>query len=494
MKVPNFVGSWATSTALEVDTEDLLNMQPEAQESPGAKSDLVYYGSPGTRWVLNEGDGPIRGAVTLGLITYYVNDDTVYSFSNGGNTPLTGTVSNSSDNPVRMAGNATDIMVVSDGIAYWNDGGTITTVSDPPWTSAIDVVFLDGFFIVLDDDGSAAGGQFFISPDPSTWDALDFSTSPASANKLVALAVDHGELWVFGTEVTQVFFNNGNADFPFVPNPSGVIMQGILTRDSLQQLDNTLFWMGRNKDGYSQAFMAEGYSPRVISTRPLERYWQSLTGADTFIRSWAYQMDGHTVWHLNFLDLDTSFRFDRSTNLWHRVGYRNPTTGLDEAHIGSCHFIFNGSLHYIGDRRNGTIWKLDPDIYVDEFQAGTDFQGDPDYPGVPLVSRRRAAVVFSENKWIFCKLFELITTPGIGNGTLWTPESNPPWMFRWSKDNGHNWSNEYLLRAGPQGAFSTRLRKVGLGMARAYVFEVSFSANLPRCIIGAEMEIEIGTS
>ncbi len=496
MKIPNFVSDWATSTALEVDVADLCNLQPEIQESPGAKAEIVYYGSPGTGVFGGGGTGPIRGAIDVGSLTFFVSGNQVYQSSVGGtvlfNTGSAPTIANDGA-PVRMAASATQLIIVSGGIVYVISDFIVTDVdlvADPPWTFAIDCAYMDGFFIVLDDNGLSAGGDFFISTDPTTWDSLDFSNSPASANKLEGLAVDHEELWVFGTEVTQVFVNNGNADFPFVPNPSGVIQQGCLTRFSIQQLDNTLFWMGRNKDGYSQAFVAEGYSPRVVSIRPLERLWQhAFSSADRFITSWSYQMDGHTIWHLNFGNLNKSFRYDRSTNLWHRVAYRNPETGEEEMHIGSCHVLLFGTLHVVGDRRNGNMWHFSPTIYVDEYQAES-----PDDPGVPLVSRRRAPVIFSENKGIFFKLFELITTPGIGNGTVDTPETNPAWIFRYSKDNGHNWSNQTLLSLGPQGAYSTRQRKIGLGWGRAFVLEVSFSANLPRCIVGAEMEIQIGTS
>ncbi len=117
---------------------------------------------------------------------------------------------------------------------------------------------------------------------------------------------------------------------------------------------------------------------------------------------------------------------------------------------------------------------------------------DGDYP---LVSLRRAQAPFQGNKTVFYKLFELITPGGIGLNVVYTnPAWNPAWMLRWSNDAGHTWSNEYQLLAGRQGEFNTRLRKVGVGSARNRVFEVSISAAVPRCLIGAEVEVELGTS
>ncbi len=486
MQLQHFIGASYVSTAQEVDVEDCKNLYPEIQQSPGAKAAMVLYGSPGTGLYYDFADGgPIRGELEVEGVSYFVSGSTVYQQDAFGvvrvcdtGSIATGTIGND-NKPVRFAANATQILIVSAGLAYALVDRALSAIASPPWTFAVDCAYLDGFFIVLDDDGGNAGGVFFITPDIFTWDPLDFSNAPASNNKLRALAVDHGELWIFGTIVTQVFYNNQNADFPFVPNLSGIIMQGTVSRDSIQQIDNTLIWVGRNKDGVLEGFVADGYTAKSITPPPIAQQWQRYSDATDAV-AWTFQIDSHANYHVNFLSAGKSWRYDRATGLWHRVSYRNPITGQDECHRGNNHIVRNG-VHLIGDRQNGKVWKLSPTLYTD---------GD-----VPMVSSRRSPAQNQENKIIFYPIFELITPAGIGDGTVGTPEENPEWMLRWSNDNGHNWSNEFLLAAGKVGEYGTRLRKTGCGSARNRVWEVSFSANRPRCLIGAEIPgAYVGTS
>lgn len=471
---PGFIGSSYVSTAPEVDAEDLVNGYVEATtEAPSAKAPVVIFGSPGTILYMDLADvGPIRGMFELEDYTYVVSGANAYQIDPTGTVTNIGLVANDTL-PVSWVFSATQGVLVSAGIAYALTGGVVVPIASPPWTLAIDCEFMDGYFSILDDDGLPAGGQFFISAlnDATTYDPLDFSTAPASANKLRALKVLDENLFIFGTVVTQPFYNNGNADFPFTLNFTGIMQYGILAKATLCQMDNTLFWIGRNKDGILQAFFADGYRPQRISDNAIEQQWLRYPSPDDAV-AWTVQIKGHAWYHINFIQAQKSWRFDRATNLWHRVAYRNTTTNAGECHRGNSHVV-RSQKHLVGDRQTAKIWELSPTVYAD---------GDDE-----LVMMRRAQTPFQGNLFSYYPIFELITPGGIGDGSTNTPESNPQWMLRWSNDSGHTWSKEYLLAAGRQGAYGTRLRKIGTGRGRNRVFEVSISAAVPRCLIGAEL-------
>lgn len=483
------------SVPIEVSVEDVCNLYPEVQDSSGPKSQVVLQGSPGTRFVHDFANGgPVRGAIEIEAYAYYVSAQTLFQQDPAGVYRIcdTGPISdgNVSDDGqvVEFAASETQLLIVSAGLAYVVIDRYLQPVPDPPWSRAVDCVYIDGYFVVLDDTGNPTGGQFFISTDALTWDPLDFSNAPASNNKLLALAVDHDELWIFGSVITQVFYNNGNADFPFVPNQSGIIQQGIAAKATRQQLDNTLFWIGNNKDGVLQAFAADGYTPRRISTHPIERQWQNIagyTGSDMV--SWVFQMDGGAFYHVNSPALGRSWRYDRASGQWHRVARRNAITGVEENHVGNCHIVRQGK-HIIGDNRTGVLWELSRMVYVDEL-------GIPgNAPGIPLLAYRISTDGYADNLGVFYKLFELITISGNGDGTEDTPEENPGWMLSWSSDNGHSFGNEFELSSGKAGEYNTRLRKIGCGWARNRVWKTAISAAVPRCIISAVVEFEVGTS
>lgn len=488
MEIQGFIGASYRQTAQEVDLEDCVNLYPENMESPGAKTRMVLYGSPGLSPYQQVGTGPIRGELDIQGYTSVVSGSQYFRIAPDGtgyNVPLADV--GNDGKLVQMVANDSQVLIVSAGNAFIHDGSGVNPVASPPWTSAVDCNYIDGFFVVLDDDGLPVGGQFFISAlnDGTTWDPLDFSTAPFPNNKLLAIAVDHDELWLFGTVVTQIFYNNQGADFPFVPNTTAIVMQGIEARDTRWNLDNTLFWLGRNNYGTLQAFFADGYRAQEFSTRPLEQQWLKYTNP-TDVVGWVYQINGHPTFHLNFNTDQKSWRFDRATNLWHRVAYRDPVTNQDEAHRGNCHCVRLGK-HIVGDRLTNQLWELSTTAYKD----GND----------PLVAMRRAPAPYSANKVVFYGTFELITPAGIGDGSNSnpnngpvTPEANPGWTVRWSNDNGHNYSNQFILQAGQQGQYGLRLRKINCGSGRNRVWEVSISAAVPRCLIAAEADMSVGDS
>ncbi len=486
-----FIGSNNTEIAPEVNPELAINLVPQKTDVPNAKAPLVLYGSPGTRLFLDFDDGgPIRGQISIENYTFAVSGGNVYVVDPDDNVTLLGTVANDQKS-VTMVANTTKILLTSAGIAYVIDGGAVIPVVDYPWLSAVDCAYMNGYFIVLDDEGDAPdkllGGQFFISGlnDPYNWDPLDFTTAPASNNKLRGLKVDHNDLWIEGTVVNQPFFYNGNADFPFVLNETGVMQQGVMSKDTVQNLDNTLIWLGRNKDGLLQLFVTEGYSARRVSTDAVESFWARYPDPENVI-SWVYTINGHPTYNLNFNSAKRSWRYDNSTKLLHRVAYRNPNTNQDECHRGNNHSVRNG-MHIVGDRQNGKLWEFTPEVNAD---------GDD-----PLIAIRQAPEQWFGNVTVFYKEAWLITPAGIGDGSNLnpdvgpvTPEANPVWMLSWSDDNGHTFGPEFQLPCGPQGSWDQQLRMYGCGSARNRVWRVTMSANVPRCLIGFEREFEVGTS
>lgn len=486
MILPGFVGASYKDIAPEVNCEDCSNLVPFKASGFAPKQKLVLYGSPGMRLWKTVGGGPERGNITIENYTFVVSGGEVYSIDPAGTVQLEGACAND-QKPVRMVANNDQILLISAGIAYVIAFGAVTPVASPPWARAADCEYKSGYFIVLEDDGQPVGGLFFISAfnDAASWDPLDFSNAPASNNKLRALRVSHDDLWVMGTVVNQPFFYNGQVEFPFLLNEPGVMQQGIMSRDSVSLLDNTMFWLGRNQDGVLQGFYADGYRAQRWSSDEQEAQWANYANPEE-AESWVYNIEGHPTYHINFLSAGKSWRYDRATGLPHRVSFRNPLTGAEECHRGANHSV-RGTMHIIGDRETGDIW---------EFTNAVNADGDN-----PLVAMRQCPVPYAGLNLCFFPWFRLITPGGIGDGTNLdpllapvSPEANPKWMLSWSNDSGRNFGPEIELPAGPQGDYETICQAWGLGSGINRVYRVTMSANRPRCIIGAEYDMTKGKS
>src|SRR5205823_3197922 len=89
---------------------------------------------------------------------------------------------------------------------------TVTQIVSPAFLGADKVDYIDGYF-VFNQPGT---GRFQITGlFATTVDPLDFATAEGSPDLLISLIVNQREIWLFGENSTEVFFDSGNALFPF---------------------------------------------------------------------------------------------------------------------------------------------------------------------------------------------------------------------------------------------------------------------------------------
>jgi hypothetical protein len=90
-------------------------------------------------------------------------------------------------------------------------------------------------------------------------DPLDFASAEASPDRAVALLVDHKEVWIFGDNSVEVWYNSGAADYPLTPIQGAFNELGCVAPYSVAKLDNGIFWLGADARGQGMV-----YEPLVI--------------------------------------------------------------------------------------------------------------------------------------------------------------------------------------------------------------------------------------
>jgi hypothetical protein len=195
-------------------------------------------------------------------------------------------------------------------------------------------------------------GQFQITGlNDVTVDALDVATAEGSPDNLVGLISDHRDLWLFGTDSTEVFFNSGNADFPFERIQGAFIEHGCAAKFSIAKMANTVFWLGQDDKGNGIVLMAKGYQPQRISTHAVEQAIQSY-GDISDAKAYTYQQNGHNFYVLNFSAAQTTWVYDLTTNLWHERVYMNQ--GSYERHRADLSLVclFNPRRRRLSKRKD----------------------------------------------------------------------------------------------------------------------------------------------
>jgi len=471
MKSP-ILGSSYVARSVNAADNRMVNLFPEAIPE-GGKEPAFLSRCPGLSLLATIGDGPIRGLWTFGDYLYVVSNNTLYKVTSSYVATSLGTVSGTG--PVSMSDNGTQLFVACDpdGFIYNAQTNTFAEITDIDFPGAVTVGYLDGFFVFNEPDSQTLWVTQLL--DGTSIDPTNYASAEGSPDGVVGLIVDHGELWVFGTNSTEVWYNAGNAGFPFQRISGALTEIGCASAYTLAKADNTVFWLSSDARGHGIVYRARGYSGERISTHAVE--WQIQQYGDlSDALAYTYQQDGHAFYVLVFPSQDTTWVYDASTQAWHeRCGF-DETTGLFTRHRSNCQVFFN-NLVIVGDYEDGKIYSFDLDTYADN-------------GSIQKWLRSWRALPTGVNNLTRSTHHSLQLDCEVGVGLNSGQGSDPQVMLRWSDDGGHTWSNEHWLSMGRIGTYGTRViwRRLGMTMKiRDRVYEVSGTDPVKVIILGAEL-------
>ena len=449
----------------------LVNLYPEALIE--GKEAAYLQRCPGLRLVATVGTGPIRGMWPLGGNLYIVSGTSLYQVSTAYAATLLGTVVGTG--PVSMSDNGTQLFVAANGPSYiYNTStGVFQQISDPDFPGAVTVGFLDQYFVFNEPNSQRIWVTELL--DGTSVDPLDFASAEGSPDGVVATMVDHREVWVFGTNSTEVWYNTGGPEFPLQRIQGAFNELGCAAPYSVAKLDNTVFWLGADARGQGVVYRANGYNGQRVSTHAVEF---AIQGYDTISDAvaYTYQQDGHSFYVLTFPSADKTWVYDAATQAWHeRAGWDD---GEFTRHRSNCQAVFNGEV-LVGDYATGKVYAFDLDVYADD-------------GGIQKWLRSWRALPPGQNNLKRTAHHSLQLDAETGVGLNLGQGSNPQAMLRWSDDGGHTWSNEHWRLMGRIGEYGYRTIWRRLGMTtklRDRVYEVSGTDPVKIAILGAELLI-----
>jgi len=517
----------------------MVNLFPEAvPEGSGGKEAGFLLRCPGLRLLATVGDGPIRGLWVTNGVGYVVSGSEFYSLNTSWVATLIGSVSGTG--PVSMADNGTQIFIACnpDSYIYNTSTAVLAQITDVDFPGAGSVGYLDGYFVFNEPDSQ----KFWVTSllDGTSVDPLDFASAEGYPDDVIALIVDHREIFLFGTTSVEVWYDAGTPDFPLARIQGAFMEVGCEAAYSVAKLDNSVFWLGSDARGRGIVYRANGYTPARVSTNAVEYAIQSYGSISDAI-GYTYQQDGHPFYVLIFPSAEATWVYDVSTQLWHeRAGFES---GQFTRHRSNCQTSFNDEI-VVGDYEDGRLYAFDLDVYADDDQiqkwlrswralatgqnnlkrtahhslqldaeTGVGLNAYPAYDAEDLATESGNIIVaeFVQGYLITQASDQLVTEAGDGNEPLVTqvqpaedyngyaleteaytaaPGYDPQVMLRWSDDAGHTWSNEHWRSMGKLGAYGTRTIWRRLGMTekiRDRVYEVSGTDPVKIAIMGAEL-------
>ncbi len=476
MRFPGFIGPSYTLQSRNTDCQRCVNLYPEINELGTGKEGEVasLVSTPGLRLKLTLPTSPVRGVYTGTNGTLYaVGGNKLYSISSLWVETVLGTL-NTTTGPVSMSDNGVSLVAVDGpyGYAVTLATAAFAQITDPEFLGADQVTYQDHYFIFNKPDT----GQFYLSElNAITFDGADIATAAGAPDNLVGLISDHQNLFLFGAQSTEVFFDSGDSDFPFARTQGALIEVGCAAAFSIAKHQGTIFWLGQDEHGRGIVYQAKGFQPQRISTHAIERVL-SQVGDISYSRAYTYQQDGHVYYCLNVPGAGSTWVYDVATNLWHERAYLNG--GVFERHRADCH-AFAYSTNVVGDYVNGKIYALDQATYTDA--------------GAPILRERTAPHISKGGARLTHSKFLLDMETGVGTDGSGQGVS-PQAMLQWSDDGGHTWSNERWADIGAIGKRNTRVNFKRLGATRDRVYRVRISDPVKVTLLGADIEFEEGVA
>jgi hypothetical protein len=549
MKTPILGGTYVTRSVNAADSR-MVNIFPEVIPE-GGKEPAYLQRAPGLK-LLNTltGGGPVRGLYFFEGFGYAVAGETVYKIDTAWNFTVIGSVSGSG--PVSMADNGTQLFIACNGPSFIYNRVTnaFGQINDIDFPGAVTVGYLDGYFVFNEPNSQRIWVTELL--DGTSIDPLEFASAEGSPDNVVSILIDHKEVWVFGTNSIEVWYNSGALDYPLSPIQGAFNEVGCVAPYSVAKLDNGIFWLGADARGQGIVYRANGYQAIRISTHAVEWHIQRYGNLSDAL-AYTYQQDGHAFYVLIFPEANTTWVFDVATGLWHeRAGWVN---GSFTRHRSNCQMSFNNEI-VVGDFENGNIYALDLDFYKDhdtvqrwlrtwralptsannlKRTAQHTLQLDAESGGVDPTELINVRVVDTttgedfllqeDSDDILLEIpgpndlllqedgFELLQEDGgsivaaettvadgkivLQTGEVVADQLDPQVMLRWSDDGGHTWSNEHWRSMGKAGEWGYRVFWRRLGMTeklRDRVYEVSGTDPIQLAIMGAELELSGSSS
>jgi hypothetical protein len=452
----------------------MVNLFPEIVPE-GGKEPAWLQRAPGLVLLQTVGTGPIRGLWTFGNYGYVISGLELYQIDTNYNATFLGNVSGTG--PVSMADNGQQLFVACNGPSYIYNANTsvFQQITDPDFPGAVTVSYLDGYFVFIEPNSQKVWVTAIL--EGTQIDALDFASAEGSPDGLVSSIVDHREVWLFGTNSVEVWYDAGLTDFPLTRIQGAYNEIGCAAAYSVAKLDNALFWLGSDARGNGVVYRANGYTGQRVSTHAIEWQIQQYSTISDAI-AYTYQQDGHAFYVLTFPTANATWVYDVSTQSWHERAAL--VDGQFARHRSNCQMNFNGKI-IVGDYENGKLYAFSSNVYKDGENLNKW-----------LRSWRALPTGQNNLKRSTQHMLQLDCESGVGVDGI-TQGTDPQVMLRWSDDGGNTWSNEHWRSMGKIGQTGRRViwRRLGMTMKlRDRVYEISGTDPVKIAIMGAELIAE----
>lgn len=248
------------------------------EQNPTSAENVALLSRPGTKLLLEVGEGPIRTLYTqpgvFGGDLFIVSGNELYRY-NGVDAPLLiagAVMGNGYPVMTSMSVPAFEAIFITDGetLQYYTGVGGLNLSIVPADVVFSDLATLASYVICA----QANSHKFYwIAPGETDVDALAFSSAESEPDEIVGIMAAGDQLWIFGQSSTESWYPTGDTDQPFLRSQGRAFSQGILPH-TLARVQDAIVVVGQDRVAYRIAGGPERISHHGIEE--MLRRWQDL--------------------------------------------------------------------------------------------------------------------------------------------------------------------------------------------------------------------------
>ncbi len=355
-------------------------------------------------------------------------------------------------------------LIVGDGVDLYTVSNTDVVVEitdgDLPSTQ-ITPVFFDSYLFVI----KANTPSIYNSDvdDATAWDPTNFLSAEQYPDNLTALCRQVNYVVAFGPYSTEFFYDNANASgSPLLRQESVSLKVGLAARDSVAQLDRSIYFVGQTQTGEPSVWTFEGLTAAEVSNEFIRKILANEGSSLSSAHAWICSHKGHRLYVLN---LSTrTLVYDCGEKVWTAWSINSAGSHavlpFNFATEGANNVVL--ALH----TTDGKIYKLDPASHIDD-------------AGAILTTVITDRVDFNTNNF----------KSQLGLALICDRQSSGTVTVDWSDDDYQTWSSSRTLDLTAGRSYT---KAGGVFRRRAYRFQ--HTANAPFRCETMELEYQLRTS
>lgn len=460
--------------SIDQNQSRLINMYLEPDKSKG-KYQLAAFPTPGLTLFCDTSQANVRALLEYNGIVYVVSGNKFGSINSGGTFTQLGSNLNTSSGYAKILSitggsdlnNQVMIIDGTNGYTYNIDTAVATfpiVDVDFPQT-ATDMTSQDDYILVANNNSI----QYNLSnlADTTTWAALDFASKISKPDNIVAIKSNQERVWIFGNSTTEIWWNSGNADFPFEKIGDTFIHKGCASKQSVCMANEQLYMLGQSQNGGYQFLQFVGYSPSSIGNPGIDYKLNTYNTVSDCV-SYAYIRDGHEFIDNTFPTQNITHTYDVNTGVWIER-QSDSGGGTYGKFLASSHcFCYNKSL--VGDSTSGKIYSQSTSVYTEN--------------GTPIRRMFISPPIYKEGRRIFISRLLIDVETNIG--------ANKTFLLEASNDGGRSWDSiqTFTVPTTP----GEQLYTSSLGSAFNWMFRITTTMDAKFCLLGFQAEISFGNN